>query len=255
MANQQPTNVTTGQVRLSYVHLFTPYANPNGGEPKFSTTILLPKSDFATKQRIDAAIQAAIQAGVASKWNGIRPPQIAIPLHDGDGVRPSDGMPFGDECKGHWVFTASSKQQQAVVDASIQPILNQTEVYSGMYARVNINFFPYANSGKKGIGCGLGPVQKLADGEPLGGQMSADAAFGQQPAPGYQQPQQGYQQQPVYTQPAQPVQPQPGYGQPMQPVQPPIQQPVYGQPVYPQQPPQYDPITGQPLLPGGVLGI
>jgi hypothetical protein len=215
----------------------------------------LPKSDFATKQRIDAAIQAAIQAGVASKWNGIRPPQIAIPLHDGDGVRPSDGMPFGDECKGHWVFTASSKQQQAVVDASIQPILNQTEVYSGMYARVNINFFPYANSGKKGIGCGLGPVQKLADGEPLGGQMSADAAFGQQPAPGYQQPQQGYQQQPVYTQPAQPVQPQPGYGQPMQPVQPPIQQPVYGQPVYPQQPPQYDPITGQPLLPGGVLGI
>lgn len=256
MANQQnPTNVTTGQVRLSYVHLFTPYTNPNGGEPKFSTTILLPKSDFATKQRIDFAIQAAIQAGVSSKWNGVRPPQIATPIHDGDGVRPSDGMLFGDECKGHWVFTASSKQQQAVVDASVQPILNQTEIYSGIYARVNVNFFSYANSGKKGIGCGLGPVQKLADGEPLGGHMSAEEAFGGG-AGGYSPAAPAYQ--PPYTPPAQSAYPQqPTY--PQQGYAPPVQQLVYPQqpvqPAYPQQPVQYDPITGAPISPGGVMGL
>jgi hypothetical protein len=244
MSNQDIQHVVTGEARLSYVHLFTPYAKPGNAEAKYSVTILLPKSDYATKQRIDAAINASIQAGVQSNWSGVRPPVIALPIHDGDGVRPSDGMPFGDECKGHWVFTASSKQAPQVVDAGVNPIINQTEVYSGMYGRASVRFFPYNSNGKKGVGCGLNNVQKLRDGEPLGGRTNAADDFGQQPAPGYQQPQQGYQQQPQYAQPSQPIQPQPGYGQP-----------VYGQPVYPQQPPQYDPITGQPLLPGGVMGL
>lgn len=244
--------MTTGQVRLSYVHLFTPHRNKPNQDPKYSVTVLLPKSDVATKQRIDTAIQAAIQTGVSSKWDGVRPPQISLPVHDGDGPRPSDGMPFGEECKGHWVFTASSKQQQAIVDVNIQPILNQTEVYSGMYGRVNINFFAYSNSGKKGIGCGLGPVQKMADGEPLGGRISAEAAFGgstgyQSPAPGYQQPYaQPAQQQPAQ-QPGQPYYPQPGVPTNSVPAQPAQQQQ--------QQPVQYDPITGAPIPPGGIMGI
>lgn len=286
MSNQvNPTAVTTGQVRLSYAHLFTPYANQPGQEPKFSTTILLPKSDIATKQKIDAAINAAIQAGVSSRWNGTRPPQVKNPIWDGDGVR-QNGEPFGPECKGHWVFTASSKQQQAVVDMSVAPIMSQSEVYSGMYAHVNVNFFPYFNSGNKGIGCGLGPIQKIADGEPLGGQISAEAAFGGgsgvytppvQPQQQYQQPVQP-QAQPYYGQPAQPQQ---QYGQ--QPVQPTYQQqpgqPTYpqpGAPTYPQQQyaqpqqqyvapaqpqqqpaqaQQFDPITGLPITPGGVMGL
>lgn len=249
--------VVTGRVRLSYVHVFTPKPGLNGGEPKFSVTILLPKSDIATKQRIDAAIQAAVQAGVASKWNGARPPQVAIPIHDGDGIRPSDGMPFGDECKGHWVFTASSKQPPQIVDLSLNPIINQTDVYSGIYARVSINFFPYAAGGKKGIGCGLRNIQKLEDGEPLGGRTSAADDFGGG-QPGYQQP----VQQPNYGQPTY-APPQPSYAPPQTP-----QQPNYGQPAYappqqpqqpaqaPQQPPQqYDPITGVPIPPGGVMGL
>ena len=90
---------------------------------------------------------------------------LAIPIHDGDGTRPSDGMPFGAECKGHWVFTASANatRQPEVVDLNMNPIINQTEIYSGMYARVAIRFFPYLNNGKKGVGCGLGPVQKIRD--------------------------------------------------------------------------------------------
>lgn len=181
MQNVNPTQVTTGKVRLSYVHLTKPYAHTPGQEEKFSCTILVPKSDVNTKQRIDAAIEAAKQKGLADKWNGVAPPIISIPVHDGDGVRPSDGMPFGDECKGHWVFTASAKieYQPEVVDANLSKILDHSEIYSGMYARVNINFFPYAFGGKKGIGCGLGPVQKVADGEPLGGTtISAASAFG-----------------------------------------------------------------------------
>ena len=106
-------------------------------------------------------------------------------MYDGDGVRPSDGLPFGAECKGHWVFTASAKAEYPpeVVDKMGNPIINQSEVYSGMYGRVNVTFFPYMFGGKKGIGCGLGPVQKLRDGEALGGSMpSAAQAFGTPPA-------------------------------------------------------------------------
>lgn len=242
-------DVTTGVARLSYAHLFQPYAYQQGQDPKYSTTILVPKTDLATKQRIDVAINAAIQAGISEKWSGQRPPILAIPVYDGDGTRPSDGMSFGQECKGHWVFTASSKQPISVVDANIQPILNQSEVYSGIYARVSVTFFAYNSNGKKGVGCGLNAVQKVSDGEPLGGGISAEAAFGGENAfNGQAQPVQDIQQQ-AYTQPVQAA------PQQMQPNS--MPQPNYAQPAQasPQTTPQIDPITGMPYAPGGVMGL
>ena len=175
------TNVTTGKVRMSYVHVFKPYAYQPGQEEKYQVTILVPKTDVDTMGRINAAVEAAKQRGISEKWGGQCPPIVPTPIHDGDGVRPSDGLPFGPECKGCWVFTASSKVDYPpeVVDKMGNPIINHSEVYSGMYGRVNVNFYPYAFGGKKGVGCGLGPVQKLEDGEALsGGAMSAAKAFG-----------------------------------------------------------------------------
>lgn len=172
------TRVVTDKVRLSYVHLFQPYTYQQGQDPKYSCTVLVPKTDTDTKARIDAAIEAAKQEGASSKWGGQIPPVVPVPVYDGDGVRPSDGQPFGDECKGHWVFTASSKQAPQVVDQAINPIIDQSEVYSGMYARVSVNFFAYNSTGKKGIGCGLNNVQKITDGEPLGGRTTAAEDFG-----------------------------------------------------------------------------
>lgn len=171
------TAVTTNRARLSYEHLFRPYAHQQNQEPKYSVTILVPKTDVETKRRIDSAIAAATNAGVSKCWNGAKPPVLAVPVYDGDGVRPN-GEHFGAECKGCWVFTASSKNAPQVVDLSLNPIINQSEVYSGCYARVNVNFFPYNSNGKRGIGCGLNAVQKLEDGEPLGGGISAAEAFG-----------------------------------------------------------------------------
>lgn len=206
-------NVTTGEVRMSYVHLFKPYASMQGQEEKFSVTVLVPKTDMDTMSRINAAIEAAKQRGINEKWNGQCPPIVPTPVYDGDGVRPSDGAAYGPECKGHWVFTASAKADYPpeIVDAHGNPIINQSEVYSGMYGRVNVNFYPYSFGGKKGIGCGLGPVQKTRDGEALGGgRVSASQAFGAPqpaaasaatPATPYAA---GY---PGYSQPA----PQPGY--------------------------------------------
>lgn len=171
--------VTINDVRFSYCNLFQPKApfnNPQG-EPKYSVTVLVPKTNTAAKAVIDNAIAQAIDAGVSSKWNGVRPPQPAICVHDGDGPRPSDGSAFGEECKGCWVFTASTKQPPFVVDEYVQNIIDPTKVYSGMWGNVNVTFFAYNNAGKKGIGCGLNGVQKIHDGEALGGQITAQEAF------------------------------------------------------------------------------
>lgn len=246
--SQMNTNVTTGEVRLSYVNLFQPRANQQGQEPKYSVTVLLPKSDTATYQRIQAAIQAAYEKGVQGAWNGARPPLKHV-IHDGDGVRPS-GEPFGPECKGHWVFTASSKQKPELVDANLNPIIDQTKVYSGVYGRVNINFYPYNNSGNRGVAAGLGPVQILRDGEPLGGRVTAADAFGAGYTQASHQPPAGWEQAAppagIYVPPAAPAAQPQGYGQPA----------ASQAPQQPQQAPQQqiDPITGQPLG-GGIYGI
>jgi hypothetical protein len=249
MTNINIQEVVTGKVRLSYVHLFTPYASQQGGEAKYSTTILLPKTDIATKQRIDAAINSAIQEGIASRWNGVRPPVLAIPVYDGDGVRPSDGMPIGEECKGHFVFTASSKQAPEIVDLTMQRILNQTEIYSAIYARVSVGFFPYASNGKKGLGYGPMPVQAPPFTQPA--HYQGQHLYNPQ-MPGYGQSPMNTSKpayQPNYSAPAQLMYPQAPARSP--------QLPVYGQPMQQVSPmPQaaIDPITGAPVN-GGVMGI
>lgn len=171
-----PTKVLTGEVRLSYANLITPRAPQPGQKERYSVTLLIPKTDVATKADIDASILAAYNDGVSKKWNGAHPTPKNI-IHDGDGLRPS-GVPFGDECKGCWVITASSYNKPQVVGIdNINCELAPQDIYSGMYARVTLNFFPFDTAGSKGVGCGLGNVLKTRDGEPLGGGASAASDF------------------------------------------------------------------------------
>lgn len=171
------TKVLTGKVRLSYCNLVTPRAQGENAEPKYSVTLLIPKTDTATYDDIKQSIEAAAQDAQSKLWNGVRPPVLNQPLHDGDGVR-ENGTPFGAECKGCWVLTASSKQKPQIVHQSnIRAELAPADIYSGMYARVTMNFFGYNSHGRRGVGCGLGNVMKVADGEPLSGGASAEADF------------------------------------------------------------------------------
>lgn len=179
-----PNTITIGECRLSYVHLFKPYSNMPGQDPKFSLVALLPKSNLAAKAQIDAAIEAARQIGLAGKWNGQAPALVQVTVHDGDGVK-VNGETYGDECKGHWVINCNANPDHPpkVVDSQRQPIMNESDVYSGMYGWVNISFYPYLFTGKKGIGCGLNAVMKTRDGQPLGGSApSVDEAFASVPA-------------------------------------------------------------------------
>lgn len=247
------SSITTGKVRASFVSVFTPQSPVNGGDPKYSVTLLIPKSDVVTLNAIYREIEQAKQEGIQKVFNGTLPPNVKIPIYDGDGLRPS-GEPFGEECHGHMVMRASSRDQPSVVDLQVQPILDAREVYSGCYIRASINFFAYNQGGNRGIGCGLNGVQKVADGEALVSRVSAQEAFGgSNTYPGSQ----GYN---VPGQASAPYQPAaaPAYGQPYsQPAAPAYGQP-YSQPAAPAsyQPAAgaYDPVTGRPMG-GGVMGI
>ena len=181
MYQNNPTKVLTGECRLSYCNLNAPRAAQQGGEAKYSVTLLIPKipkTDTATKADIDAAINAAANDAMTKLWNGVRPPQLKVPIYDGDGVRPNSGVPFGDECKGHWVMTAGTKNKPQVVGIdNINCELAPSDVYSGMYGRVTLRFFGFALTSNRGVGCGLGNVLKTRDGEPLSGVASAASDF------------------------------------------------------------------------------
>ena len=177
--NQKHTNpmkVITGKdTRWSYCNVWEAKAI-NGGTPKFSVSLLIPKTDTVTVKKIKAAIEAAYREGEAKlKGNGKTvPPLTAIktPLRDGDAERPDDPA-----YAGHYFVNANSATAPGIVDVDCQPILTRSEVYSGVYGRASISFFAFNSSGNRGVACGLNNLQKIRDGEPLGGRASAESDF------------------------------------------------------------------------------
>ena len=171
-----PMKVITGKdTRWSYANVWEA-KSINGGTPKFSVSLIIPKSDTVTVQKIKAAIQAAYEEGQAKlKGNGRSvPPLTAIktPLRDGDTERPDDPAYANS-----YFINANSATAPGIVDADCNPILIRSEVYSGVYGRASINFYAFNSNGNKGIACGLNNLQKIHDGEPLGGKSSAASDF------------------------------------------------------------------------------
>lgn len=167
------TRIVTGEVRLSYANIWEP-KSIQGSKPKYSVSLIIPKSDQATLTAINRAIDAAIAAGTA-KFGGKKPGKAALklPLRDGD-------IEKEDEAYAGCMFVnANSLNPPQVVDEAVAPILDRAEVYSGCYARVSLSFYAFNTNGNKGIACGLGNIQKVRDGEPLGGgHVSAADDFG-----------------------------------------------------------------------------
>ena len=171
-----PTKVITGKnTRWSYANVWQP-KSINGGAPKYSVSLIIPKSDKETIAKIKAAIQAAYEEGEAKlKGNGKSVPALSVlktPLRDGDMERPDD-----EAYANAYFVNANSSTAPGIVDADRQPILDTSEVYSGVYGRASINFYAFNSNGNKGIACGLNNLQKIRDGEPLGGKTRAEDDF------------------------------------------------------------------------------
>ena len=171
-----PTKVITGvNTRWSYVNAWEP-KSINGGAPKYSVSLIIPKSDTKTIEKIQAAIQAAYEEGQGKlKGNGKSVPALSVlktPLRDGDAERPDDEA-YADS----YFVNANSGTAPGIVDADRNPIIDRSEVYSGVYGRASINFYAFNSNGNKGIACGLNNLQKIRDGEPLGGKTRAEDDF------------------------------------------------------------------------------
>lgn len=180
MADMNNTRVVTGKVRFSFVNVFEAKAFGEGQEPKYSVMLLIPKSDIGTVNRIKAAIDAAAQKGLSTKFGGRLPAILKTTFKDADKDMDQDGMIFAekwDYTKNHYIINVSTKNQPQIVDEHLNPIINPIEFYSGCYGRASINFFAYNNNGNKGISAGLNNLQKLEDGEPLGSITTAEQDF------------------------------------------------------------------------------
>jgi len=159
----------TGKVRFSFVHVFEPAETLNG-TLKYSTMILIPKSDKETIARFNKAFEEC-KTSNAVYFGGSVPKVLKGGLRDGATEREDET--FAD----YYFINASSNEKPGVVDADVNTIISQSEFYSGCYGRASITLYPYDVSGSKGIACGLNNVQKLEDGEKFGGATSAAVDF------------------------------------------------------------------------------
>lgn len=178
--NQNPMKVITSpDTRWSFANVWEP-KSINGGTPKYSVSLIIPKSDTRIVAKIKAAIEAAYHEGEAKlKGNGKAVPPLSViktPLRDGDTERPDDPA-----YANAYFINANSATAPGIVDANCQPILNRSEVYSGVYGRASINFYAFNSNGNRGIACGLNNLQKIRDGEPLGGKSRAEDDFATDP--------------------------------------------------------------------------
>lgn len=168
------TKVVIGPVRLSYTHVFEPYAPKDGkSEPKYMTNLLIPKTEKKTIEAINKAIETAKQQAIVSKFGGKEPKKLELPMHDGDEKDNDDDGIY----ENHFYINAKAKTRPGICDKKRVPIMDEEEVYSGCWAIMSVTFYGYDVNGKKGIACGLNNIMKFKDDEHLGGRVSAETDF------------------------------------------------------------------------------
>ena len=181
-----PMKVITGvDTRWSYANVWEP-KSINGGTPKYSVSLIIPKSDTKTIAKIQAAIEAAYKEGEAKlKGNGKSVPALSVlktPLRDGDAERPDD-----EAMAGSLFINTSSKLKPGVLKFAANgekvPVTSEDDIYSGCYGYVSVNFFAYNRNGNKGISAGLNNVLVTERGDYLGGRSSAESDFNDIQAP------------------------------------------------------------------------
>lgn len=158
--------------RLSYVHVWEPTSNVDNTEKKYSVSLIIPKSDKESLAKIKKTLEAAIELGVQTKFNGKKPANLKLPVRDGDTERSED-----EAYKDSYFINASAKTKPGVLNPDKTIMTKEDDLYSGCYAWVSLTLFPFAAHGTNGIASGLNNLMKIKDGEPLGGRSTAESDF------------------------------------------------------------------------------
>lgn len=166
--------------RASYAQsVWTPKTDDRGNE--YYSISMIYNKDKTSKEDLEK-IRNAIRQAAAEKWGADQtkwPRGMRNPLRDADTEDRSN--PSAENYDVNYVncffMNAKSGSQPGIVDENVQPITNESEFYSGCYARATVNFVAYDKKGNKGVGCYVNNIMKVCDGERIGGGAPADADF------------------------------------------------------------------------------
>lgn len=172
-------NVVTPPFRVSYPAVFQAKKNDLNGKMEYSLVALFKKGEDLTKLKM--AVKECIEAKLGkdqAKW----PKNLRMPFRDQaerEKINEETGKPFlpdGYEA-GAIFLNLKSSQRPGVVDQSVQPIMDEADFYPGCWAQASVNPFYYDQKGNKGVSLGLQNIQKVKDGDPLGGRTKAESDF------------------------------------------------------------------------------
>lgn len=168
----------TPEFRASYAFVWEPKQDDKGKD-KWSMSMVFNKDTLGTAGL--KKIQDAINSALAEKWGkdpSKWPRQLKICLRDADQEdRTNPNSDYYDEVYVNSYFiNCSTNRQPKIVDENVDPIMNQSDFYSGCYARASVNFTAYDNV-SKGVGCYINSIMKIRDGEPIGGASSPERDF------------------------------------------------------------------------------
>lgn len=177
-------NVVTPKFKMGYPNLFKPRKNEMNRKDEYSVVALFDKGEDLS------VLKKAAQEAIVKKWGADKskwPQNLRTPFRDQgekgkiDEVTGKKILPPGHE-EGAIFLNLRSQQKPGVVDENVQPILDEQQLYAGCYARASVSCYAYDHLGNRGISFGLGNIQKVADGEPMGGKLKAEMEFA--PIPG-----------------------------------------------------------------------
>jgi len=174
MANKEEskTKCMTPRFRVSFPHVIHPQEADEGKKPRYGISMLFDEgTDLAPLKKIVHAAMVEKFGADKAKW----PKGLNSPFRD-QGEKEYEGYVAGNK-----FCNATSTQKPGLVDHNVDPIIDESEFYAGCYAQATVNAFYYGDKpehkGNKGVAFGLNNVQKLADGEPLGGRVKPSDEF------------------------------------------------------------------------------
>ena len=157
MANE---NLMTPEFRVSYPAVFRAKKNDLNGKDEYNVVALFKKGEDLSK------LKAAAEKAICDKWGSDKakwPKNLRSPFRD-QGEKEGAGYE-----EGAVFMNLKSNQKPGLVNAQVEDIIDESEFYSGCYARATVSCYAYDQAGNRGVSFGLQNIQKLRDGDPLGG--------------------------------------------------------------------------------------
>jgi hypothetical protein len=145
------------------------------GDPKYGLALFF-EEGTNLKAMKDIALAKAVEAFGPNAKALIQKGKINWPFADTADM--DDPSPPFDEPG--TVVNFKTGDKPGIVDENAEPIMEKSEVYSGIECRVSYRCFTYDNE-SKGVSFALVNVQKLGDGVRLSGNPSAEDDFADAP--------------------------------------------------------------------------